>query len=564
VERGDSGFEVAPTRIGGGGRPGRPARRPPLTILVVIALAAAVPTIAWIGPRIEYRPEIDLSFIRPTPTPAPSTTPRPTPRPTKPLPTPLPAVTIGTGPAPTERFAIDANGLRFVDPVAGTLGPPMGPRLSSDAVFPAAGGGWWCICFLRNGDVDSEIVTTRLRRLSADGASTANLLLGEYRSSAPGVDQDFYIRFDLELAPDGRTAWLASATRAADTWTIVLEGIDLASGRIVTRAELGSMAFPAPPDPDASPAPDLVQNYFSGPFMRLSPDGRSLLLWSWSETHTDGPGGQVNAGAGWLVGLPADPVADPSIGSVPLATNFADALRSCYWTAWSADDRLVSACWPNEVGRRFVQLVVHDPTGAELGHVDLVDASNSWFGEPVFDRANQAVFVWQPEGHILSRADLASLTVQATKVDPTAPEPAGGAPPMGLPRPADWASLASDFRVYSTPQLVPEPGGERLFAIGVNARTDYSRFGYASTGVWVFDSADGRLLDRWGAVAAYQNLGVSADGRWLYAAGAPGVDDQGKESQWEASLTIHDLADGRPAAQLGQLGADVQVLLVGP
>ena len=207
-----------------------------------------------------------------------------------------------------------------------------------------------------------------------------------------------------------------------------------------------------------------------------------------------------------------------------------------------------------------------DPTGAEHGHVDLVDASNSWFGEPVFDRANQTLFIWQPEAHILTRADLGSLAVESTKVDPAAAGPAEGSPPSGLPRRPDWEMLASDYRVFSAPQLLPEPGGERLFALGMTARNDYSRFFNASTGVWVFDSADGRLLDLWGAVAAYQALGFSADGRWLYAVGAPGVDDQGNEAQWEASLTIHDLVDGRPASQLGRLGSDVHtpVLLVGP
>ena len=73
AEPGQGSFEVVPTRIGGSGGAGRPGRRRRLPIALVIAVAVAIPAIAWIGPRMESRPEVDLSFLRPTPTPAPST-----------------------------------------------------------------------------------------------------------------------------------------------------------------------------------------------------------------------------------------------------------------------------------------------------------------------------------------------------------------------------------------------------------------------------------------------------------------------------------------------------------
>ena len=44
----------------------------------------------------------------------------------------------------------------------------------------------------------------------------------------------------------------------------------------------------------------------------------------------------------------------------------------------------------------------------------------------------------------------------------------------------------------------------------------------------------------------------------------PGGDADGNQANWEASITIHDITDGRPALQFGSLGTDAQVLQVPP
>ena len=44
------------------------------------------------------------------------------------------------------------------------------------------------------------------------------------------------------------------------------------------------------------------------------------------------------------------------------------------------------------------------------------------------------------------------------------------------------------------------------------------------------------------------------------ASGNPGSDADGNPATWQASLTILDAADGRPALQLGSLGTNYQVL----
>src|SRR5258708_32989063 len=97
----DPVFEIGLTRVGGqppDGRPGRP-NRPPLKIILALALMLAIPAVAIAGPRIEWRP-IDLSVLMPTPTPIASPTVRPTETP-GPTATTVPSVTIAHGPLPS-------------------------------------------------------------------------------------------------------------------------------------------------------------------------------------------------------------------------------------------------------------------------------------------------------------------------------------------------------------------------------------------------------------------------------------------------------------------------------
>lgn len=568
-ERGDGGFEVAPTRIGGSGGPGRSGRgRRRAPLILVIVLAVAIPTVAWAGPRIEWRPEVDLSFLRPTPTPVPSPTPRPTREPTPAPPTPLPAITIGVGPHPTEPFPVDVGGLRLADPATGELGPLLGLRGDTDAIFTSEeGDGWWCVCFARVSGADRETATVEIRRVDPSGGVTFRRVIGNYLSTAKPPAQDFYNRFDLEVSSDQRTAYLSSATRTDDQWAMAVEAIDLATGTIVGRTELGNVTMPPIPGPTPPPDQGTYENYFAGPFMRLSPDGRRMLVWAWVEAYSSTGEQQTTIPLGWLIDVDSAS-ADGAVGRpAPVSEAFAGRLRGCYWITWTTDDELAAICWPTDQSGSTVGLVVLDPNGTERGHVDLPSAMNSWLTDPALDRANRLVYLWMPNAHTLQRVDLDTRRIDELKVDPkaTVNGPSGSAPGgSGSGVRPEWGTFTSDLRLYYGPQLLPEPGGSRLFALGILPEEGNARRNPVSSGIWVFDATGFSLSDRWGAVAAYGTIGLSRDGRWLLAAGAPGTDEQGNQADWQASITVHDVSDGRPALQLGRLGTDGQVFQVPP
>ena len=404
--------------------------------------------------------------------------------------------------------------------------------------------------------------------MDGSGRTTAEQPIGEYVSSAAPPQSDFYNRFDLELAPDGRTGYLASATRVATDWTIAVEAIDLATGVVSGRVDLGSMSVALPPGPTPPPDAGIYESYLAGPLMRLSPDGRRLLVWAWVDAYswTDQPAKSTSKA--WTIGLDERSGALSAEAEVPLAEEAADRLRQCGWVAWTAADEIAAVCWPQDQAEQSLDAVLLRADGSEVRRSGIPGAINGWFAEPIVDLANRALYVWQPNSHVLHRLDLDTGRTDRLEVDPqsTAGVPrTSGSGPGGLnsrEQPA-WTTLASDMRLYSTPQLIAEPGGSRLFALGIiTGDRGYGGPEYASTGVWVFDAREFSLVDRWTAVTAYGNIGLSSDGRWLLAAGQPGADADGNPAQWQSSLTVHDTVDGRPALLLGSLGSDNQILQI--
>jgi hypothetical protein len=560
-------FEVVPTPIGGASSRARSDRRRRAPIIIVLVVAALIPVLAWVGPRIEWRPEIDLSFLRPTPTPVPSKTPRPVFGTAPLLATPGPMLTVSDGPHPTQPFPVDVGGLRLADPKTGALGPTLGLRGDNDVIFRSpAGDTWWCVCFTRIGESNQETATAEIKRVDSAGHVTGQSNIGTYRSVATPPFQDFSVRFDLEVSPDQTIAFLASATRTGNKWAITVEAIDIRTLTVVGHTDLGTAVIPPIVGPTPSPDQGVAEDYFAGPFLRLSPDGRRLLVWAWVESNSATEASQPTKPQGWLINV--DEAAAGSPGpQTPVAPDLAVRLRACYWATWTTLDELAAICWPTPPSTsNIMTLSLFSLDGTERRRFDLFDPSSSWLAEPLLDRANRRVFMWQPTDHTLRRLNLDSGNIDLLKVDPAAtvvgPSTSQGSG-QGSGRSTDWASFTSDFRINYAPQLVGDSGSGRLFALGVPSN-DANQYNPSSSGVWVFDTGTFTLRDRWPAVAAYTSIGMSPDGRWLLAAGAPGFDERGKQTAGEASITVYDVSDGRPAMQFGRLGIDVQVLQAPP
>lgn len=556
-------FEVVPTPLGGVPTERRSRRsRRPSSVLIVVLAAIAVPLVAFIGPRMEWRPEIDLSLLlspSETPGPDPTRTPRPTRVPPPPTSSPPPAFTAGDGPVPP-RLAIDHAGIRLFDTTTGKPGAPGTIHMDSDWVVPAPNGGWWCICFRRTQDFNKETVVIDVRHLDSTATETGRWPIRTTESSAAPPAQDFYTRFDVAFAPDGRTAYLATGTRSADRWTITLESIDLAAGVSNGRTELATLDAP----PATTTTDGTNESYLAGPTIRISPDGRRMTLVSWIESYSATRESQPQAMLASVFELTEPGAAGgPIAASTPLGGALGEALVSCgYLLQWLDDDELVSTCWLTSMSATpTIALATFSLDGTATGTVDYTPDPEGWTGDPLLDRANRVAYFWSALNH---RFDAVSLdgTVRHLDVDVAAIGRPSDGPPAGS-RPPAWKTFISDHTPWYSPTMVPEPGGSRIYTVGMFEREGSTSRGYpyASTGIWVIDALSLEVLDHWPPAASYGSLGMSRDGRWILAIGQSGLDTDGRESGWPATVSVHDREDGRLALQLGNMGRDSAVFI---
>ncbi|HET9458125.1 MAG TPA: hypothetical protein VFO78_12330 [Candidatus Limnocylindrales bacterium] len=550
-------FEVAPaplgSRSGGSGRgPGRSRR--PSSVAVVLVIALAVPLVAFVGPRIEWRPQVDLSLLVPSqsaePQPTPTRRPRVTPLPTS---SPPPPFTAGEGPLPA-RLAIDVGGIRLVDPATGRRGPPGSIRLDSDAVVPADDGGWWCVCFRRSEDFNKENVAIDVRHLDASAIETGRWPLEPIESSAAPPAQDFYTRIDVEFAPDRRTAYLAIGTRSGDRWTIWVEAIDVIRGVSLGRERLADLDIP---EADAGTTAAGFESYLAGPLIRLSPDGRRMTVVAWIERYVSSGRREEPIASAWLLDLPGTGAPNrPFAAAAPLEGDLGESIRSCWLTVtWLSDEELLASCWQEARGPGGVSIALRTfgLDGVEHASVEYAADDTSWTSEPLIDRANRTALFWSPVGHYLDVVDLAHGAIRRVAVQVEA---------IGRPvdftsahRPAVIGSFISDYRPWFESSLVADPAGSRLYALGMRggAEPQTRRYPSGSTGVWVMDATTLEVLAWWPPAGPYVGLGLSRDGDWLTAIGQAGVDTDGNDSAWPFTVSVHDTSDGRLALQIADI-----------
>ena len=563
-ERAPEIFEVRATRIDGGSGGGGPGRRwrPPWSIVLIGLLAVVVPAVAFVGPRIEWRPEVDLSFLRPTPGPSPTPTPRPTPRPTAPIPTELPELTWGEGERPTDLLPLDLGGLRFVEPSTGALTPPAPMRITDgDAIFSDdKTGGWWCVCLDRTGTSTAERAHLTLREVDAEGQLTRDTRLVDLQSGTATGFGDYSMRVELERSPDDRIVWLGVGTREENTWTIRLISIDRTRSAVLADLVLTTIEVDPPVDQNQPVPDDAIESYLNGPKVRLSPDGRTLLAVVGVDRYAYN-GNRQPEGEAWAWLVEVDPASGGFGPPGPIVdTGLTIDARMCWWGAWLSNDEYLAGCVAEDnLDTSFVRF---DRQGVELGRSVVPNPDSSYYDEPILDRANRRIVWWSPVEHRLTRIDLESGQVMDLELDPERPAIDPEPPPASLRRP-DWTPLSSDYRPWSSGVLAFAQGSDRLYLLGMTeSGSQYG--GYGSTGIWLVDAATGTIADFWPADVAYQGLGLSRDGRWLLGIGAPGVNAQGEQTKWSTSLWVYDIRDGRVALRLGHLGEDYQAQLIRP
>ncbi|HEX2753864.1 MAG TPA: hypothetical protein VHM48_00275 [Candidatus Limnocylindrales bacterium] len=557
--RGDQGFSMAPQRLGETGGGPRRSRLRGIGLAAILVSAAAIVTIAWIGPRLTDRPSFEISFFA---TPVPSVTPSPTPT-VGPvlgdsLATPLPAITRPDGPLPTGRIAIQTDAFRVLDLATGAV--VTGPRAiyGRDALFRApTGDGWTCICF---DDGELTGATGRamdLVEIGPTGELTRSTTIATFKMTTSTFTGQADLATDVDIFDGRHRGLLAIATHDGKLWRFAVAPLDVDGRQLGASVDLGNAIGPAAePSPNTLPTPGPQDLYLDGPHVRVAPGGHVAFVWGvLQQSGTDGlPISTIHA---WRVALGAD----GSIGEVTEAPGLLSLPLFCSTIGFASSDRLAWLCPifdPVSGSNGGWKLGTVDLDGRAAGQTELTVGSESYF-EPLFDRANGQIYVWDPGQLSIARIDAYTLVVERATFEPLV-QSSSGLPPGGGSAPVDWHHGNSAI-LYSSGLLAGAADGGRLYAVGLDPASTVDSGAQPSRGIFVIDRATLALVDRWAPATEYVAV-TALPGGLVAAAGIPGVKEDGHFAPWEASLTIHDAADGRILVRFGQLGNDLPPIVV--
>lgn len=485
--------------------------------------------------------------------PSQTATPRPSRSPTarpEPLLPPLPTHAVLGDDIPTERRLVYAGGPAFLDLATGDLS-----RLPSGIeypVIPLPSGEAICACVVRdfaaNGGSGSYVL--RFGRYGQDGTPLLERDLQTFDEAVPVPNMTEGFNLTAALDPDGRSVYVLVVERHPPVWTIVLEVIDVATGEVRTTLDVGQVPVDlegATPSLSPSSAPrGTAQDgvYLWANSVAAAPGGRTVFVSvARSDVRNDNWSGRSLE---WLVDI--DPGGSSSARAIDPAVAALQPETWCLNQLGFLDpDRLVQVC-AKESGTGIAATFLRRLTAAGASGGDIPIESAGLDGSfPISiatGRSRRSIYIWHPQRHALVRIGIedgvtSEVAVPASMLPET--------PPPGE------RGLGRGY-VGGDPSLVVSPDGQRLYAVGAGGAVGDSP-GIPS-GVWVFDAERLTLLDHWAPLAFFTSLAVSGDGRFVYAAGAPGLDVDGRENPWPASVTVYDAETGEVVVVHGAVGSD--------
>jgi hypothetical protein len=454
------------------------------------------------------------------------------------------------GPALSERLVVHGSADRVLDLSTGRIGPVL-TRNWADRLVDLGGGVYRCICLERSTSRGLERVAIHLRDMTAEGAIGRDVTLGEYTGRPdPHVsgDQGESVSITSAVDPRGRLLFIGRATRQPPRWTVGVDVVDLAAGRVVRTLPLWTSTT------HVGSGASAFARYAWPPQIVVSPDGDQVVMQASVMTI-----GEIDRTAYWSA-----PVDGLTVGTLRLLPGGTDSLsgKDCRdaFASFLDSRTLFTVCVsPSEAGVVFVRRATLD--GRSLGDIDLSTTfPDTYLPGRVLDRAGGALYVWDPFSLTIARVDLRTGTISARVLDrailatsPGAGTGAGAGPGVdplaGIARVLGrWIAPTAAAKIWLEPALALSPDGSRLYLLAVNGK-DFTDVDSGSAGVIVLDSTSLGVLDHWPPAADLVSIATSADGRFVYASGMarPGE---------PASVTVYDRETGRQVAFLGQLGED--------
>lgn len=461
--------------------------------------------------------------------------------------TTLPKLLVqGDLPKPTQVLVSTVSGdFALVDLAEGARGAPITGAAYGSQLRARADGTMVCLC-LKQSDVVGENPTrveVTLERFDPAGAPTSTIPIRSFSGEPDPRDvgrfipeRPVHVLTAVGFSAGGRYGFVGWSARAHPVWHSGLLVVDLQSGAVVSELDL----------PDVSTGEGEARQVVNAPRVIGSTAADGLLVgrsgYGWSPATSESATYTSRVEA-WRVQFSGGELSDAR--AVAGAADCGDAITL---GGGLADGGTWLACMAGASARTVVRRLAGD--GSSLGDISVVGALES-FGESLAVSADgTALFAWNAETATLTRIDLAT----GERHDQSALTARGGGD--ALTAFGRWLAPVAAAKSLLRGAIVVSPDGTRVYALGVTEGVGGDEFS-GSAGVFVFDAASLEPLAIWQPTADFVSIALSADGRFLYAAGMPGVDERGQRKlRQQASITVFDTRDGSQRLIAGELGVD--------
>lgn len=455
---------------------------------------------------------------------------------------PLPKLLVeGDTPSPSQVIVTVDSGFAQVDLTTGTIGNAVASGQYGSVVRRAPDGSVYCLCVSGDtylGGGYSHVAVTWGRYV--DGVAAPAKQVGDYRGApTPGEEgnpeQPGNVLVRVSFADESGIAFVGWTIHAHPAWKSGLVIVNVTNGSVIQRIDLPDRSDGTATSRTGADAPRIIGT--AGP-------GRLAIArpwYSWSPPTSRNPTYSFGADA-FIADRDAGRISN--VAPLAAASECGDQLIV---SGTLADGSWWLGCAADEFSRAVVRRLGADdhvlgdtqvPTSLDIG-----DAG----GTSMVSHDGSSLFLWNPMSLVLTRVDLATgeLTTGTGQVALAADDPLAA---LGR-----WLTPSAAAKVLLSSGIALSPDGTRIYALGIASGGSADRLP-GSAGLFVFDTASLAQVDHWNATADFVSIAVSADGKFVYAAGSPEMGADGSSTTQAASITVFDATDGSVRLLAGQLG----------